>query len=43
MTKSEEFVNSKASELNGLPPDKLTVIKWLNEFLEIELKAFKTK
>lgn len=37
--RAEEFVNSKTSELNGLAPDKLTVIKWLTEFAEDEVKA----
>ena len=35
--RAEEFVNSKVSELNGLAPDKLTVIKWLIEFTKEEL------
>ena len=37
--RAEEFVNSKAIEMNGLPPDKLTVIKWLTEFAKDEVKA----
>jgi len=37
--RAEEFVNSKASEMNGLPPDKLTVIKWLTDFAKDEVEA----
>ena len=37
--RAEEFVNSKVSELNGLAPDKLTVIKWLTDFASDEVKA----
>ena len=37
--RAEEFVNSKTSELNGLAPDKLTVIKWLTDFASDEVKA----
>ena len=37
--RAEEFVNSKTSELNGLEPDKLTVIKWLTDFASDEVEA----
>ena len=37
--RAEEFVNSKTSELNGLAPDKLTVIKWLTDFASDEVEA----
>ena len=37
--RAEEFVNSKTSELNGLAPDKLTVIKWLTDFASDQVKA----
>tara|TARA_R110000764_G_C10782278_1_gene356366 strand:+ start:245 stop:550 length:306 start_codon:yes stop_codon:yes gene_type:complete len=37
--RAEEFVNSKTSELNGLVPDKLTVIKWLTDFASDEVEA----
>ena len=39
--RAEDFINSKASELNGLAPDKSTVVKWLAEFANDELKEIK--
>lgn len=37
--RAEEFVNMKASDLNGLAPSKEQVVKWLTEFAKNEVKA----
>lgn len=42
-SRAEQFINSKAGELNGSPPNKSTVIQWLTEFAKDEVVKSRKK